>query len=86
MECNCKATTNVSRDEQCAYLCFPWSHLSSPSEDTPYDVEGFAVTSSTTIAEIRTALVSKGTPSERDHRSNQHTYYGCRIVFLRLDK
>ena len=22
---------------RCAYLCFPWSHLSSPSEDTPCD-------------------------------------------------
>ena len=60
MECNCKATTNVFHNQRCAYLCFPWPHLSSPLEDTPCDVVGFAVTTSTTIAEIRTALVSKG--------------------------
>ena len=58
MESNCKATTNVPHDQRCAYLCFPWSHLSSPSEDTPCDMVGFAVTTSTTIAEIRTDLVS----------------------------
>ena len=37
MESNCKATTNVSHNQRCAYLCFPWYHLSSPSEDTPCD-------------------------------------------------
>ena len=57
-ESNCKATTNVSHDQRCAYLCFPWSHLSSPLEDTPCDMVGFAVTTSTTIAEIRTASIS----------------------------
>ena len=86
MESNCKVTTNVSHDQRCAYLCFPWSHLSSPLEDTPCDVVGFAVITSTTIAEIRTALVSKGTPSTLVHRSDQRTYYGCHIVFLQLDK
>ena len=37
MESNCKATTNVSHNQRCGYLCFPWSHLSTPSEDTPCD-------------------------------------------------
>ena len=64
----------------------PWSHLSSPSEDTPCDLVGFAVTTSTTIAEISTALVFKGTSSALVHRSDQRTYYGCHIVFLRVDK
>ena len=37
MESNWKATTNVSYNQRCAYLCFPWSNLFSPSEDTPSD-------------------------------------------------
>ena len=86
MESNCKATTNVSHDQRCAYLCFPWSHLSSPLEDTPCDGVGFVVITSTTIAEIKTAFVSQGTSSALVHRSDQRTYYGCHIVFLRLDK
>ena len=86
MESNCKAKTNVSHDQQCACLCFRWSHLSSPLEDIPCDVVGFAVTTSPTIAEIRTALVFKGTSSACVHRSDQGTYYGCHIVFLPLDE
>ena len=62
MESKCKATTNVSHDQRCAYLCCTWSYLLSPSEDTPCDVVGFAVTTSTTIAEMRTALVAKVLP------------------------
>ena len=58
MESNCKATTNLSHKQRCAYLCFPWSHLLSPSEDTPCDMVGFAVTTNSTIAKMRTDLVS----------------------------
>ena len=58
MESNCKARTNLSHDKRCAYLCFPWYHPYSPSEDTQCDMVGLAVTTSTTMAEIRTDLVS----------------------------
>ena len=37
MESNCRATTNVCHNQRCAHPCFPWSHLSSPLEDTPCD-------------------------------------------------
>ena len=56
------------------------------NDNCNFNVVNFAVTTSTTIAEIRTAFVSKGTSSAVVHRSDQRTYYGCHIVSPRFDK
>ena len=55
---------------------------SRPLWNTPCNVVDFAVTTSTTIAEITTALVFKCTSSALVHRSDQRKYYGCHIVVM----